>query len=253
MPYFVHKVNTTVNFSFISSKGSPLSILDLFSPKIHSTDPRVRLAALEKITGQGKLAEIAKNDPEGYVRLAAAEKIKDPKVAQPLLEALVEVHQSDTVRFKAARKLHNQHLAQLTFTNLAARAKVCWLRLAAAKKITNRALAQTFFRTMVQNKHFYYKAVRESAEKLLKASKTDQAFLDDSRKKDPARIQIQMCPNHNLAMTMADGDLDFPVDHIHCEKCTNHPMDIKTKKANALLWHWPPPGRAKAKSGNPKT
>lgn len=221
-----------------------MSIFDLFSPKILSTDSRTRLAALDKITGQGKLVEIAQNDPEGYVRLAAAEKIKDPRIAQPLFEALVDVHQSDTVRFKAAKRLHNHHLAQLTFTNLAARARVCWIRLAAAKKITNKALAQSFFRTMVQNNHFYYKAVRESAAKMLKASKSNQPYLDDLHKKEPVKIQIQMCPNHNFAMTMADGDLDFPVDHTHCEKCTNHSMGPQAKKANALLWNWPPPGKA---------
>ena len=233
-----------------------MSIFDLFSPKIHSTDPRLRLGALEKITRQGKLVEIAQNDPEGFVRLAAAEKIKDPRISQPLLEALVDVHQSDTVRFKAAKKLQNHHLAQLTFTNLAARAKVCWIRLAAAKKITNKALAQSFFRTMVQNKHFYYKAVRESAAKMLKAIKSGQDYLNDGHfLKEPAKIQIQMCPNHNLAMTMTDGDLDFPVDHTHCEKCTNNPMGPQEKKANSLLWNWPPKEKTSshAKAHKPKS
>jgi hypothetical protein len=194
-----------------------MSIFNFFKREPLPSGHQKRMAEIKLITSQKRLAEIALTDTDGFVRIEAASLIKDTRVSQSLLEEMVTIKHMDTVRFAAAKRLHNQHLAQSTFTNIAAMGQICWLRLAAAKRIKNKVLAQTFLKAIVENKHFYYKAVRESALKLLKEKlKEDPHEPPPKAEPEPKTLK---CPNHNLSM--GDGDFDFIVDHKFCGECSN--------------------------------
>jgi hypothetical protein len=204
-----------------------MSIFNIFKRKSIPSGHRERIAQLETITDQKKLIEIALADPDGFVRIAAAEKVKDKRVSQTLLKDLVGLKNMDTVRFAAAKRLHDNHLAQSTFTNIAAMGQICWLRLAAAKRIKNKVLAQTFFKAIAENRGFYYKAVREGAVKMLKQKPREDAHESDPHPGDLASPSTLKCPNHNLSME--DGDFDFVVDHNFCKECSNN-RDVPESK-----------------------
>ncbi len=200
-----------------------MSILDLFKKKTIPTGHRERLAAIKAITEQKKLVEIAQTDPDGFVRIAAAEKIYDTRLSQSLLETLVGHDHLDTVRYMAAKKLHDSHLAQLTYTSIAVQGRVCWLRLAAAKQITNKTLAQSLLKAISENKGYYYKAVRQSAAKMLRCKDDEPILPGASSAGAQAYTQAKVCPSHNVSMAVDDGDFDFHVDHSYCQDCSNRP------------------------------
>jgi len=199
-------------------QGSLMSIFNVFKQKTIPNGHRERMAKLDGVSEQKKLVEIALSDPDGFVRVEAASRIKDTRVSQNLLEELTGLKNLDTVRFAAAKKLHNGHLAQQTFTNIAAMGQICWLRLAAAKRIKNKPLAQTFFKAIAENRGFFYKAVREGALKMLKQKPEE---FPENTPNDAAEPKTLKCPNHNLSMD--DAGFDFAVDHNFCKECTNNP------------------------------
>ena len=57
-----------------------MGLTDLFRSGHRSANPEVRLKAVEKLTCQQTLAELAQNDPSPRVRLSAIEKITDQKL-----------------------------------------------------------------------------------------------------------------------------------------------------------------------------
>jgi hypothetical protein len=54
-----------------------MNFLDLFRPKWKHSQPRVRRAAVEKLTDQALLGEIAKTDSDRDVRMAAVKELTD--------------------------------------------------------------------------------------------------------------------------------------------------------------------------------
>jgi Pyruvate/2-oxoacid:ferredoxin oxidoreductase delta subunit len=204
----------------------------LSRPPWDHSDPRVRLAAVRALTDQKILAKIAGKDFDGFIRIAAADRLTDPILTQFFLETIAAKDPNQIVRFTAAKRILNKALAQSIFTDIAATGEVCWLRFAAAKRITDETLAQNFFKTMAENKGFNYSAVRKSAARLLKDKTLARSILADKRLKKPLKSKtkktteasIQICPNRNIAMSSEDGNLDFPVEHVYCKTCANRDL-----------------------------
>src|ERR1039458_8548610 len=146
-------------------------------PRWKDADPGKRLAAVRELKDQNHLAEIARRDPDEFIRIAAAERVLDATVSQILLEQIAEGSRNDPARFAAATRLGNENLAQAVFREIAAKGRICWLRLAAAKRITDKTLAQAYFRKMAENKDYYYKAVRVSAARMLKDKRLAKSIL----------------------------------------------------------------------------
>ena len=72
----------------------------------------VRWGAVKKITDQAVLTDVAENDKNCYVLLAVAEKLTDQTLAQKVYAYLAKNSADDDVRLKAAGKLTDQTLAQ---------------------------------------------------------------------------------------------------------------------------------------------
>lgn len=68
-----------------------MAISDLFRPKCKHSDPGVRKLAVEKLTDETALSDIAQNDTNSAVRLAAVTKLTDPQRLARLIE-----NESDT-------------------------------------------------------------------------------------------------------------------------------------------------------------
>jgi hypothetical protein len=81
-----------------------MRISELFRPKWKHPDEKIRKAAVEKLTSQEKLAEVAKNDQERSIRHIAAAKLTD----QRSLAAIALNDPDRHMRYIAARSLHDQ-------------------------------------------------------------------------------------------------------------------------------------------------
>jgi hypothetical protein len=81
-----------------------VGIADLFGPKWKNSDWRVRLAAVEKLTDQAILAQVAKSDPSRAVWTVAFEKLED----QTILVRIATSHPGWWRRLDAVEKLTDQ-------------------------------------------------------------------------------------------------------------------------------------------------
>ncbi|MBF0538738.1 MAG: hypothetical protein HQL03_10860 [Nitrospirae bacterium] len=127
-----------------------MSIKDLFQPKWKHCDPAVRKAAVEKLTDQKVLADIAKHDKDWSVRAAAHEKLGNKE------EALFEVAKNampSKVRKAAVEKLTDQKVLADVAKN-----DEDW-------NIPNAAVAKLTDRTMLEDvaKNARYSRVRKAA------------------------------------------------------------------------------------------
>jgi len=101
----------------------------------------VRWGAVKKITDQAVLTDVAENDKNCYVLLAVAEKLTDQTLAQKVYADLASNYVDD-VRLRAAEKLTDQTLAQKVYAYLAKNSADDDVRLKAAGKLTDQTLAQ---------------------------------------------------------------------------------------------------------------
>ena len=83
-----------------------MGFLDLFRPKWKHSEFSVRREAVEKLTDQNLLAEIAKSDKDSVVRIIAVEKLTD----QNLLAEIAKNDKDFDVRRGAVEKLTDQNL-----------------------------------------------------------------------------------------------------------------------------------------------
>jgi len=84
-----------------------MAILDLFRPKWKHSNWKVREAAIEKLTDQNVLIDIAKNDEDYNVRTAAIEKITD----QNVIIDVAKTDKNDKVRTAARNKISDEQIA----------------------------------------------------------------------------------------------------------------------------------------------
>jgi hypothetical protein len=90
-----------------------------------------RSAVRLKLSDQDDLAEIAKNDKDGNMRLAAAAKLNDKSLAQSIYANIAKYDKDGAVRLAAVKKLADKEL----LANLAKYAKDSAVRLAAERKL----------------------------------------------------------------------------------------------------------------------
>jgi tetratricopeptide (TPR) repeat protein len=63
-----------------------MDLMDFFRPKWRHSDPKVRLAAVEKLDDQKKIAEVVSIEKDWTVRAAAFERLTDPVLIKEILE-----------------------------------------------------------------------------------------------------------------------------------------------------------------------
>lgn len=71
------------------------------SSALHNKDPKVRLAAVEKLTDQSKLEKVAFEDPDEQVSETAVARL----TGQAILAKIATQHKNDRVRFTAVAYL----------------------------------------------------------------------------------------------------------------------------------------------------
>jgi hypothetical protein len=130
----------------------------------------VRLAAVRKLTDQAVLADIAKKDRDADVRGAAVEKLTD----QALLGDIAKKDSDVNVRRIAAGKVTDQGL----LAEIARIDRAEDVRFAAAEKLTDQALAQAVLAEVAKTASNSW--LRKAAVEKL----TDQALLAEVAKKD---------------------------------------------------------------------
>jgi len=83
-----------------------MALMDIFRPKWKNSDQEVRKAAIEQLTDQAILAEIAKTDKECAVCQVAVKRLTD----QALLAEIVKTNKKSEVREAAVEKISDQAL-----------------------------------------------------------------------------------------------------------------------------------------------
>ncbi|NTU73415.1 hypothetical protein HGB07_04575 [Candidatus Roizmanbacteria bacterium] len=83
-----------------------MSFIDIFRPKWKNSNVFLRLAAVEKLTNQSQLAEVAKNDYENTIRIAAVNRLTD----QTRLAEVALTNDNKEARYAALENLTDPNL-----------------------------------------------------------------------------------------------------------------------------------------------
>jgi hypothetical protein len=147
-----------------------MDFMDFFRPKWKHSDAFVRKAAVESLTDQGLLADMAKTDSSNLVRRAAVDKLTD----QLVLAGIVKTDRSTDVRQAAIKKVTDERvLADIAKTD-----SIVDLRRAAVEKLTDQGLLADIAKTESIDQ------VRQAAIKKL----TDERVLADIATTRPGDI-----------------------------------------------------------------
>jgi len=139
------------------------------------SDYSMRELAIKRITDNEALLEIAKTDSDYSMRELAINEITDQSIeTQEALSIIAMQDDWDTVRITAAKKINDQDLLE----NIANNSKCVITRLNAADKLTNQTLAQEIYYDIAKNNeewdHF-----SEDYNELATKRLTDQVLLAD--------------------------------------------------------------------------
>jgi hypothetical protein len=193
-----------------------MSLLDLFRPKWKHPNWHVRLAAVDQLTDEALLADIAENDTAPEVRRSAAERAQalwahcakttvselvrelalEKLTDQVLLGQIAASNMATDLRAAALAKLSDQHLAAEIVENSDA-----VLGIAAVKRITDQSLLAEIART-APGIDVRVKAV---------AKLTDLVVLARIAETDPARVTVYEV-SYDMRNDYYARDLEPPPD-----------------------------------------
>ena len=107
-----------------------MSIADIFTPKWKLQTPDVRLSTIEEIEDEKILSELAKNDNDQFVRMAAKKKITDAKYLEELEDY------NETISIDDIDELTDEKMLSVAATCSESK----YIRIAAIRKISDQEL-----------------------------------------------------------------------------------------------------------------
>ncbi len=114
-----------------------MGILDLFRPKWKNSNASIRIEAVQKLTDESILTQMALSDEERKVRWAATDKITNQtKLAQTTLAQIALSDKDHFVRYKATEKITDQKI----LTQIALSDDDQLIRQSATEKITDQTI-----------------------------------------------------------------------------------------------------------------
>ena len=187
-----------------------MGFLDLFKPKLQHPNWRIRKAAIQKVTDQKVLIDVAKNDEDRFVREAAITQLTDQKV-------IVDIAKNDktySVRKAAIEKLTDKK----SLADIAKNDTTYSVRNSAYKKMGKEDCQQALIDVVRNDKN---KNVRKVAVEKI----TDQKVLVDIAKNDKAysvhKAAIEKIIDQKVIVDIAKNDTTYSVRKAAIERLTD--------------------------------
>ena len=157
--------------------------------------------------------------------MGAVSKLRD----QEYLTEIAKNNSNDSVRLAAADKLDDKTLAQVVFMNIAQTSSDGETRLDAVKRFRDQSLAQSVYLDIATNKDFI-KSARKAAAEMLKVTalwrrvyypilRLRKRKLHGRRRSHPMKLLFLPAPKHGCPLIHTEGELNWQVEGDYCPKC----------------------------------
>jgi hypothetical protein len=194
--------------------------------KSNTAHEDIRIAAVEKITDQNVLADIAKIRYNFLYKLrnTAAEKLTEPKILVDVIKSC-----NESVGLLLLEKITDQKLLSIIAENCVNN----YVKLEAAKKITDKGFAQEIYADVIKNNISYDKKIpgvyklteKENQMCILMDKISNQKLLLDisiNARNSNMRIEaVKRLTDQELLADVAKSDTDYEIRSMAAEKVTD--------------------------------